>query len=289
MGNTMSRRNAQRRVDQIYSGMNDIYNLLKPREHELDAQRAFILQKLERILITVSRDREYKEGIARLDDDGYREYVDMLEDLLMKMRYGRTNIRRPSISELRDVGLRYAMATPAFRAGIVRHQEPEPIRDIPESSWEKYVKRTSSTGVTIGPVPIENSFVLGSNYLVRFGNVFPTQNEATIESIDQRKNRPIGSEVADIVDFLNNGLKKYNGEALDGSHVGDTVFAYRKYGVSAPIDTWVVRFTYMDLLYNELRFSNFREEEARMYLQKIKSSRYRNEREAYEKVLSLFI
>ena len=94
MANTMTRSEAQRKVDDLYKKIHDEYSRLKPRERELDDKRAEILRTIEGLLIVVSNNEEYKKQITLLDDDGFRTYAEMLSGLLNKMRYGGRNIVR---------------------------------------------------------------------------------------------------------------------------------------------------------------------------------------------------
>ena len=286
----MNRSQAIKKVDEMYLEINEIVRVLKQRERELDDNRIMILRKLENLLRIVNTGEDYKEGINRLNTEGYRVYANILIRLLAKLRFGggRSSINLPSVGSYMDRSFIYTKPEPYFTVARPVHSELEQIRDLRESAWNKYYDKNNSNERIIRSLPESGSFVLGSNYLIRFGNAFPTQNEATMEHMDQRRNKPELSTVADIMGFLNDGLKKYNGNAPDGSHVGDTVFAYEKYDALGPINTWSIRFTYQDLVLGGIAYSIFKIDEARIYLQKFKLSNNRREKEAYEKILALF-
>ena len=126
----MTRREAQRKVDEIYCEISGIVCFLKARERTLDDNRATVLATLERILQVVSLGSEYKEGISLLDDNGYRAYAEELSRLLFKMKYGSTG-RTPFVDFLQlDRNLPYSRQ-PMFTAATypinnpIRYVDPD--------------------------------------------------------------------------------------------------------------------------------------------------------------------
>jgi len=129
MGNNMTRSQAQDKVDENYRAISGIVNILKMQEKALDDKRAMILRKLERILSIVGSGSEYKEGIRRLDADGYRAYAALLSNLVYKMQNGGIrDMNLPNISLQRD--FIFPRPEPIFTAGRPVHKEPEPVKDL---------------------------------------------------------------------------------------------------------------------------------------------------------------
>jgi len=135
MGNNMTRSQAKEKVDENYRAISNIVQNLQAHKRELDDKRAMILTKLERILSIVGSGSEYKKGIQRLDADGYRAYADLLSNLVDKMIYGGVRDQNlPSLSLQRDSNFLFQKPESMFTAGRPVHKEPEPVKDIPEST-----------------------------------------------------------------------------------------------------------------------------------------------------------
>ena len=81
-----SREVTQRNVDRLYEQLHDVLVFLSGQA--LDSQREAIRARLENLLRIVDHDVGYKEGISRLDDEGYNEYEKILTELYYKMTAG---------------------------------------------------------------------------------------------------------------------------------------------------------------------------------------------------------
>lgn len=304
MPNNLTRVQAQRKVDELYQKISFSYRLLKPMENILDEERAYILNKLERILYTVRDNKEYKEGISRLDNDGYRAYVDMLQDLVDRIDRGNSNSSPlQDLPTHRYLNMRYPQpVVPAFVPGPAR-REPEPPRDIPESAWNKYYKRDLRDGQYFGSIPFKRTIELGRNYLMVIGDFLPAPYDAIRddkpsttgmrkikEDLPSHVNQSIHQTISSTVrvsSFLSRGLGKITEKDDEGHRIGDIFLDYQKEkNANDPVNAWVVKIVIRNLLVKgKLASTTFDKDEARIYLDKLKQ----NEKDVYEKIVALFI
>jgi hypothetical protein len=306
MADVMERQRAERIVNEVYNKARSVYNSLNIRFRDLDNDRRTVLFKLVRILVITGHqfsssgnfyNAEYRGWMHRLDDVGYSEYADMLVTMMGKIEFGGTRINEmPSLATLRsmyDPSTRRVVigpAVPIFRG-------PEPVSDIPESAWEKYYQKSFGNEKSIGPVPERiQTIELGKNYLIKIGDFFPAPYDASRNGSDLTDMSPVDfdsdaiSTAVDVMSFVKDGLEKTNERAPDGSRVGDITLTYIKINRNGPVDVWVIKLTVRNLLdYGRLAPDIFGKEEARIYLQKLRLSNNAGDKEAYEKVLALFI
>jgi len=82
-----SRETTQRNVDSLYRQLHDV--LAYMGREPLDSEREAVRARLENLLRIVSHDTGYREGISRLNDEGYAAYEKMLRELYYKMTMGK--------------------------------------------------------------------------------------------------------------------------------------------------------------------------------------------------------
>jgi hypothetical protein len=86
MGQT--RETTERNIESLYRQFNEIFEFMN--RQIFDDQREEIKDKLENLLGTFNN-AEYREGINRLNDEGYKEYEGILRALFYKMTMGKSS------------------------------------------------------------------------------------------------------------------------------------------------------------------------------------------------------
>lgn len=81
-----SRKITQRNVEQIYKQLNRV--LVSLDGQVLDAQRGEIRERLMNLLSIINND-DFKEGISKVNDEGYIDYEKIIRELFYRLTYGK--------------------------------------------------------------------------------------------------------------------------------------------------------------------------------------------------------
>jgi hypothetical protein len=247
-----TRRQLKRELDETYKMIGNILRMAK--QQVLDAKRSDIAWKVERILTIVNHDRQYREGIKKLDRDGYEEYERIVKGLLGQILNG--NWRGFSeINGLRWMPTIGVREEPQFRAGRPVHEEPlqmtiEKSREIDMALRNKNYAdgRPSPPAYSNAISRIQlKSFVLEKNLLLRIVASLPYGNpndpfQGSVPGLSPNDYDDIGypsaltgggNRVPTPAVYTINGFNFIGGVILEffktsdgGGHFGDVIFTY---------------------------------------------------------------
>ena len=166
-----------------------------------------------------------------------------------------------------------------YRIGELVKQYRKNNVDLPSSAWDLYNPQKRS-GITIGPEPKYGEIHIGTNILLRIGDVLPTPNDLSFEDL---ADLPNGVEMTA---FAASILEKAAQTAPDGSYVGTVKLWYEKNSKGECVK-WGISLT----LRNEkgqVVTSIYTKSEAMDLMKKLKESGTEKHQKIYEKIQKLF-
>jgi hypothetical protein len=154
-----------------------------------------------------------------------------------------------------------------------------PTAELSASVWNTYLPDTGSS-TYIGPAPIKRSMNIGTNFLLKIGDVFPTPNDLNFEDM---ANLPLGVELSS---FATSAFSKAMETAPDGSYVGDIRLNYES-NSKGEVTRWGINLTYRNERGTVGTYS-YSKSEAMEIMNKLKESNSEHNQEVYRKIQSIF-